>query len=618
MGGIHDDIENGVGFPSLERCMYYTGDSGTPWFIHDEVEGWLAVEQFEGGDYYAKELPKAKSFIDAHYPEFAEDFNPQFIQSNFPRTYQKLHTHVFPDGEVVDAKSQTYAVPESCSKSYLRCKVKVTTKDGQQQTLTHLSDAIRINPEEPHAPIINSLGIEKIPFNQGGGFDPVQYNEGEFVKWDPDIEFWDKKYFQCPTYLEFRVEGVDGIFHLDTLYYIQTIPKRFYLSLMDYTDEDNPQQIEIADKRVFVRINSIQEGNDFQQLSGTSEWIDMGIILETPTIVSSHTDVYIVPEHDTDDNEDTLEATVGSTFRWDWEGEFVQGEFEVQLLLLNFITQDTVLVRQGDYYQFTEDDNTADYAVPWLWRVVVVQNGNIIPLDTLPWQGDSQGEQPSGGFLLWKDPVYDGEPTPCNTPEPTPEETPEPTPTSEGDDRGEMPITWITPPQLVDGTELGSYSQQIQAEFMGPPLGGGTGGDVGTPVDSYVIVGGDFPTGLNFNEGSGNISGTIPELDSFVEAFQNPPDDIETIPAPFNEQGFVYAFGSFGSSALVQQGEDGVETKPYPVTFTVGAVIAGEVQGTQDYTINIMNNWTSDRNYFVSSVFGPDVLQQLINDYWGG
>ena len=52
--------------------------------------------------------------------------------------------------------------------------------------------------------------------------------------------------------------------------------------------------------------------------------------------------------------------------------------------------------------------------------------------------------------------------------------------------------------------------------------------------------------------------------------------------------------------------------------FTVGAMVAGKVQSQQEFVINIINNWNSDRDYFISAVFGPEYLQKLKNDYWGG
>ena len=215
-------------------------------------------------------------------------------------------------------------------------------------------------------------------------------------------------------------------------------------------------------------------------------------------------------------------------------------------------------------------------------------------------------------------------------PEPHPHpEDPEPHP-EDPDDRGEgdgsFAIAWDTPSQLPDGNEKGSYQTQITATYT-PAGGGGEGGGEdegedgggeggGGPieVDSYEILDGVFPPGVEFNPATGQIIGVIPELDSFIPEFQNPPDDLETIPAPFIEAGEIAGYAQFGSQTFFSGGN----TTPYPMRFTVGAMVAGKVQSQQEFVINIINNWNSDRDYFISAVFGPEYLQKLKNDYWGG
>lgn len=101
----------------------------------------------------------------------------------------------------------------------------------------------------------------------------------------------------------------------------------------------------------------------------------------------------------------------------------------------------------------------------------------------------------------------------------------------------------------------------------------------------YSIVSGQLPNDLILNTTTGQISGTVVDLDTWVPSFQKP-------------EGFVLAkdgsnFGTYGSA---QAGE-------YDATFTVRAHVddAPDDEFFVDLqcTIKVVNNYSSDRDQFI-------------------
>ena len=183
-----------------------------------------------------------------------------------------------------------------------------------------------------------------------------------------------------------------------------------------------------------------------------------------------------------------------------------------------------------------------------------------------------------------------------------------------------MPIVWSSGfgdalsngnvTNLPVGMEFSSYTGNIAAEippqnFGGGGAGGGAGGGVGIPITDYTVVAGEWPIGLILNQQTGAISGIPEDMDRYITEYF-PPENVPTHPAPFAPTGEIgWPYASYGSARY------GSGT----ATFTVKAT-AGLEESYQDFSITLRNNWTSDRNFFVRSLFGDEYLQQLLDEVW--
>lgn len=178
-----------------------------------------------------------------------------------------------------------------------------------------------------------------------------------------------------------------------------------------------------------------------------------------------------------------------------------------------------------------------------------------------------------------------------------------------------MPIAWSSGigdtlssggmTNLPVGREYSSYFGNIAAEEFYNPYGGG-GQPNGTAITDYTVVGGEWPWGLSLNQTTGVITGTPEDMDNYISAFF-PPDNVPTHPAPHAPTGEIgWPYASYGSARY------GVGT----ATFKIKARAGQNVEDIREFSITLTNSWTSDRNFFVRSLFGEEYLQELLREVW--
>lgn len=127
--------------------------------------------------------------------------------------------------------------------------------------------------------------------------------------------------------------------------------------------------------------------------------------------------------------------------------------------------------------------------------------------------------------------------------------------------------------------ELFPFAYQITAQS-----------DMGGTTFEYTIDSGDFPGGLTLNINTGAISGNVAEMNTWVAGFTKPAD---------------YKIARDGSNykiASVLAGE-------FLAEFTVKAIeTTNNDEGTQDCSILVINNYSSDRDQFIrdyDEIYGP-------------
>jgi hypothetical protein len=149
-----------------------------------------------------------------------------------------------------------------------------------------------------------------------------------------------------------------------------------------------------------------------------------------------------------------------------------------------------------------------------------------------------------------------------------------------------------TVPHLVEFTTAGG---QLTNEFTGTPTSANprelfdfeyqvnavdsqSGGEI-----NYEIIEGQLPNDLSINAQTGFISGTVIDLDTWVDEFQKP-------------SGFTIArdgsnYGTYGSAQAGQ----------YLAEFTIRAFVVSEpvYYADQDCSILVINNYSSDRDQFI-------------------
>ena len=168
-------------------------------------------------------------------------------------------------------------------------------------------------------------------------------------------------------------------------------------------------------------------------------------------------------------------------------------------------------------------------------------------------------------------------------------------------------------PSTTEGyVYFGRAAAEVAPEFVGgggDDTGGGGTPPEGIPIEDYEIAGGEFPWGLTLNRTTGEITGNTEDMDNYISAFF-PPNSGLTHDAPYAPEGFIsWPYASFGSA------------KPPGIgmaRFQIKANAVGEESTIQEFSITIRNNWTSDRNFFVRSLFGPEYLQSLIDSWANG
>lgn len=145
---------------------------------------------------------------------------------------------------------------------------------------------------------------------------------------------------------------------------------------------------------------------------------------------------------------------------------------------------------------------------------------------------------------------------------------------------GQLSNEYAGSPTSSNPRELYEFEYQLQASFTG--------------VDSeleYSIVSGQLPLNLSLNTETGFISGTVIDLDEWVDGWTNKPQ--------INKDGSNYA--STGSAAAGQ----------YLAEFTVRVHVTDapddELFLDRDFSILVINNYSSDRDQFIrdySAQFG--------------
>ena len=658
--GPFQDYASGLGFPSREQSRAFGGDSGTPYWIHDEVEGFLFGGFEFGGGAAASTVENVKRYVDIFYPELGEDLNPQIVESQFPVTTFPMQSYTSPEntlgGQIeYDYDGSSIIIPKHIIKSHIRCKAKITLADGSVQEVEALSGAVQptnLGPIRPPEFVRYEILKASLDNPISTAVSDEYFIEGELVSNVFQSSFWHRGL--CGDRLPYEDGGNDSFFGSRTKYQVRfdfddndvldvpTPTGAFFLTFRD----ENGERVPLAGRNVEIRAIAESEIRDFQKVTTVGDYFDLGVFGELPELVNINANVYFTPENESDDIPGLDETSVGGVLRWDFSGEILNfGDYTIKLRFQDLVTAEQKFVSLGEVYQFTEDDLTPGlpYSL-FSYRVVAERldsDGNpfYTPLTNIFLSlnratGEPMGEDyesVQGGFAVKREPVLPGEPTPCQSPvehedvppsphshshphieehgdvfSPTPTDdtttpTPTPTPTAPDEDGG---IVFDAPFQLPYTTEGDSYYHDINAYTFG------VCGDQ-IPAEEFTVVGGDFPGGLTLNQQTGEISGTVADMDTWVSAFQNPPAGVLTIPAPFNDQGFVYEYGKYGSAALHS---GGVGT-PFFATFDIRAS-SGNLTTTEQFIIPVNNNWTSDRNYYVSSLFGQDYLQSLIDGPW--
>ena len=135
-------------------------------------------------------------------------------------------------------------------------------------------------------------------------------------------------------------------------------------------------------------------------------------------------------------------------------------------------------------------------------------------------------------------------------------------------------LLWITPSGNIGrGRELTDFSFQLEAEWEA------TSPSFGSPI-TFTVSGGIFPDMLSLSE-SGSITGTITDMDGYVPEFAPP-------------EGFVIAqdgsnYGTYGSALA----------GTYDCTFTVTISGGDATPVDRDFTITVINCYTSDGTQFI-------------------
>lgn len=143
-------------------------------------------------------------------------------------------------------------------------------------------------------------------------------------------------------------------------------------------------------------------------------------------------------------------------------------------------------------------------------------------------------------------------------------------------------ISWVTPAGNI-GTvmEREAFIKTVVATSSG-----------GFPV-TFSVIDGIFPSNLNLDP-SGTISGVIIDMDEYVPVFMNGDEYVPAIDGSNYAESNSAAVGSYSCSFTIRaSSDDGTE-----VVFE-----------DRVFSINVINNWDSDRNQMVrkyAEVYGED------------
>ena len=142
-----------------------------------------------------------------------------------------------------------------------------------------------------------------------------------------------------------------------------------------------------------------------------------------------------------------------------------------------------------------------------------------------------------------------------------------------------MSGTWTSSAIIEPATELLTFVNHLcvaNFEILGLP----------TPAERYSVTDGStLPLGLSLGTASGVLSGIVLEMDNFVDEFKNKPEGFKN-----NEENYA----TFGSA----------KTGSKTFTFSIDAFLSGIGGGTatQQHSILIRNNWSSDRDEFIREI----------------
>jgi len=100
---------------------------------------------------------------------------------------------------------------------------------------------------------------------------------------------------------------------------------------------------------------------------------------------------------------------------------------------------------------------------------------------------------------------------------------------------------------------------------------------------NYEISQGELPRDLSINASTGFISGTVIDLDTWVDEFQKPEDFVIAIDGS--------NYGTYGSALATT----------YSAEFTIRAFVVADPEyfEEQDCSILVINNYSSDRDQFI-------------------
>ena len=154
-------------------------------------------------------------------------------------------------------------------------------------------------------------------------------------------------------------------------------------------------------------------------------------------------------------------------------------------------------------------------------------------------------------------------------------------------------VEWVTPAgQLsseltpANGRELFRWTRQLKAEE--------------TAFDDavkYSVVEGQLPCGLDLDPVTGVIDGTVTEMDECVPGWSQL--DVDDYDTPEMSGG---NYATVGSAAA---GE-------HTFTFTVrAAAVNYDAYADRQFSILVVNNWSSDRDRFIREYLGEDKFQAM-------